>query len=168
MAATVAAASAFTSYRGGVLPEKKKIKEEVPGEEEVAEGLRTSEPMNAGSSVVPLYAVSPSSYCAPVSAALEYHFRRRSAIVEKREHMFLRAMSKAMRYYRIWIYSANVALFLGTLVYTVAFLSVIGDERLSFFPAIRLYQPSFIYSYCAILVQGGLLQVCSLVHLNPN
>lgn len=90
---------------------------------------------------------------------LQYHFSRRAAIGEKREHMFLRAMSKAMRYYRIWIYSANVALFLGTLVYTIAFLSVISDERLNFFPNIRLYQPSFIYSYCAILVQGGLLQV---------
>lgn len=106
---------------------------------------------------------SPQPYCTPVSAVLQYHFSRRSAIVEKREHMFLRAMSKAMRYYRIWIYSANVALFLGTLVYTIAFLSVIGDERLSFFPAIRLYQPSFIYSYCAILVQGGLLQALGCI-----
>lgn len=162
MAATVAAASAFSSYRGGLLPEaKKKIKEEVPGEkvDKEASGKVCLEPMNvvsdcASSSVLPLYAVS-----SPVSAALQYHFSRRSAIVEKREHMFLRAMSKAMRYYRIWIYSANVALFLGTLIYTIAFLSVIGDERLSFFPAIRLYQPSFIYSYAAILVQGGLLQV---------
>lgn len=163
MAATVAAASAFSSYRGGLLPEaKKKIKEEVPGETGEPSGDKGKvyeQSMNvlsdyASSSVLPLYAVS-----SPVSAALQYHFSRRSAIVEKREHMFLRAMSKAMRYYRIWIYSANVALFLGTLIYTIAFLSVIGDERLSFFPAIRLYQPSFIYSYAAILVQGGLLQV---------
>lgn len=172
MAATVAAASAFSSYRGGLLPERKRIKEEIPGEERADPvALQPEDPMNlvsscAGSSVLPLYAVSPVSYCAPVSAALQYHFSRRSAIVEKREHMFLRAMSKAMRYYRIWIYSANVALFLGTLVYSIAFLSVIGDERLSFFPAIRLYQPSFIYSYCAILVQGGLLQVGLLSFLS--
>ena len=98
-----------------------------------------------------------STYC---HSPLQYHYRRRAAIVEKREHMFLRAMSKAMRYYRIWIYSCNVALFVGTLIYFVAFLTVITDSRLNFFNNfIRLHEPSLIYSYCAILIQGGLLQV---------
>lgn len=68
-------------------------------------------------------------------------------------------MSKAMRYYRVWIYACNVALFLGTLIYLVAFLTVISDTKLIFFRNIRLYQPSFVYCYLAILVQGGILQV---------
>ena len=107
--------------------------------------------------------VSPySPYC---HSPLQYHFSRRAAIEDKREHMFLRAMSKAMRYYRVWIYSSSLLLFLATFIYAVAFLTVIVDERLNFFPNIRLYQPSFIYSYCAILVQGGLLQVSALAQV---
>lgn len=100
------------------------------------------------------------TYC---HSPLQYHYTRRAAIVEKREHMFLRAMSKAMRYYRIWIYSCNVALFIGTLIYTIAFMSIIGDSTLYFFPNIRLYQPTFIYSYFAIIVQGGLLQTIGCI-----
>ncbi|XP_075680601.1 uncharacterized protein LOC113791597 [Dermatophagoides pteronyssinus] len=87
-----------------------------------------------------------------------YHFGRRAAIGEKHEHMFLRAIGKAMQYYRIWIYSCNAALFIGTFIYVVAFITVITDSRLSLFPNIRLYHPSFIYAYLAIIIQGGLVQ----------
>jgi hypothetical protein len=27
------------------------------------------------------------------------------------------------------------------------------------FPTIKLYEPTFLYSYCALIIQGGILQV---------
>lgn len=102
------------------------------------------------------------------SSLHRYHFGRRAAIGEKHEHMFLRAIGKAMQYYRIWIYSCNAALFIGTFIYVVAFITVITDSRLSLFPNIRLYHPSFIYAYLAIIIQGGLVQVNNCGHIKSS
>lgn len=40
-----------------------------------------------------------------------------------------------------------------------AFIYVVNDSKMMLFPSIRLYQPTFLYSYCAIILQGGVLQV---------
>ena len=73
--------------------------------------------------------------------------------------MFLKTMNRAMRYYRFWIYSCNIALLFATIIYMFAFIYVLNDTKMMLFPSIRLYQPTFLYSYCAIILQGGVLQV---------
>ncbi|CAG2161592.1 unnamed protein product [Oppiella nova] len=72
--------------------------------------------------------------------------------------MFLKTMNRAMRYYRFWIYSCNIALLVATLIYLIAFICVLNDDKMMLFPSIKLYEPTFLYSYCAIILQGGVLQ----------
>lgn len=74
-------------------------------------------------------------------------------------------LQKAMRYYRFWIYSCNTALFIGTLVFIIAFVWILYDERMTLF-SIRLYHPTLIYGYAALLFQAGFLQVRDSIHLS--
>ena len=85
--------------------------------------------------------------------------RRRKPSITSGISMFLKTMNRAMRYYRFWIYSCNVALLFATIIYMFAFIYVLNDTKMMLFPSIRLYQPTFLYSYSAIILQGGVLQV---------
>lgn len=66
-------------------------------------------------------------------------------------------LQKAMRYYRLWIYTCNVVLLLGVVVFAVTAGSVLSDTRSRFVP-VPMYHPTFIYAYLALVAQGGLLQ----------
>lgn len=66
-------------------------------------------------------------------------------------------LQKAMRYYRLWIYTCNVVLLLGVVVFAVTAGSVLSDPRSRFVP-VPMYHPTFIYAYLALVAQGGLLQ----------
>ena len=70
--------------------------------------------------------------------------------------MFLK---RAMRYYRVWIYCCNIALFAATLVFVVLLIWFLTDIHMSLFPSISLYHPSFIYGFLALVLQGGVVQV---------
>ncbi|XP_076325967.1 tetraspanin-9-like [Tachypleus tridentatus] len=67
-------------------------------------------------------------------------------------------LNKAMRYYRFWIYSCNLALFLSVVIFVSLAAWTFSDYRMSFFPTIRLHHPTFIYAYLALILQGGILQ----------
>lgn len=70
--------------------------------------------------------------------------------------MFLHA---AMRYYRLWIYTCNLALLIGALAFSVAASWVLSDYRATLMPGLRLADPTFAYAVLALLLQGGLVQV---------
>lgn len=68
--------------------------------------------------------------------------------------------SRAMRYYRLWIYTCNTALLAGALAFCgAAARTVFLDYRRILIPSLTLYQPSFLYAYLALATQGGALQV---------
>ncbi|XP_067014041.1 uncharacterized protein [Anabrus simplex] len=68
--------------------------------------------------------------------------------------------AKAMRYYRLWIYTCNAVLLLSVLGFAiVAGKIVVADPRRYLVPGLSLYQPSFLYAYLALATQSGLLQV---------
>ncbi|RWS25401.1 tetraspanin-1-like protein, partial [Leptotrombidium deliense] len=69
--------------------------------------------------------------------------------------MFLK---KAMRYYRVWIYSCNLVLLVSTLVFLFLSIWITTDFHMSLFPSVRMYDPSILYGYFAVLLQGGIIQ----------
>ncbi|KRT86405.1 Tetraspannin [Oryctes borbonicus] len=72
--------------------------------------------------------------------------------------------SRAMRYYRLWIYTCNTAILAGTLAFVgAAVQNLILDYRRSLIPSLTLYQPSFLYAYLALATQGGALQLLGCV-----
>lgn len=71
---------------------------------------------------------------------------------------------RAMRYYRLWIYTCNTALLAGALAFCgAAARTVLFDYRRSLVPSLTLYQPSFLYAYLALATQGGALQLLGCV-----
>ncbi|KAH7953175.1 hypothetical protein HPB49_005735 [Dermacentor silvarum] len=60
----------------------------------------------------------------------------------------------AMRYYRLWIYTCNVALLLSALAFSVAAAWVLSDYRASLVPGLRLADPTFVYAVPALLLQA--------------
>lgn len=68
--------------------------------------------------------------------------------------------ARAMRYYRIWIYTCNAVLFLSVMIFcAVAGRVLVADYRRYLIPNLALYQPSFLYAYLALFTQSGVLQV---------
>lgn len=67
-------------------------------------------------------------------------------------------LHQAMRYYRLWIYTCNVALLGSALAFIVAATWTLSDFRASLVPGIGLADPSFAYAVAALLLQGGVLQ----------
>lgn len=66
---------------------------------------------------------------------------------------------KAMRYYRIWIYTCNAVLMLAVLAFCIAAGKLlVNDYRRHLIPHLTLHQPSLVYAYLALLAQSGLLQ----------
>lgn len=71
---------------------------------------------------------------------------------------------RAMRYYRLWIYTCNTALLAGALAFCgAAIKTVLLDYRRTLIPSLTLYQPTFLYAYLALATQGGALQVLGCV-----
>ncbi|KAJ8979177.1 hypothetical protein NQ317_018999 [Molorchus minor] len=63
---------------------------------------------------------------------------------------------RAMRYYRLWIYTCNTALLAGALAFSgAAARTILFDFRRSLIPSLTLYQPSFLYAYLALATQGA-------------
>ncbi|XP_022913650.1 23 kDa integral membrane protein-like [Onthophagus taurus] len=72
--------------------------------------------------------------------------------------------SRAMRYYRLWIYTCNTVILAGTLAFVgAAVQNVLLDYRRTLVPSLTLYQPSFLYAYLALATQGGALQLLGCV-----
>lgn len=68
--------------------------------------------------------------------------------------------TRAMRYYRLWIYTCNAVLLVSVLGFAiVAGRIVVADPRRHLVPGLSLYQPSFLYAYLALATQSGLLQL---------
>lgn len=71
---------------------------------------------------------------------------------------------RAMRYYRLWIYTCNTALLAGSIAFMgAAARTLVFDYRRSLIPSLTLYQPSFLYAYLALATQGGALQLLGCV-----
>ncbi|XP_037924771.1 uncharacterized protein LOC119660349 isoform X1 [Hermetia illucens] len=67
---------------------------------------------------------------------------------------------KAMRYYRLWIYTCNAVLLMAVIVFCgVAGKVLIADYRRLLVTGLNLGQPNFIYAYLALLMQSGFLQL---------
>uniref|UniRef100_A0A182VXU6 Tetraspanin n=1 Tax=Anopheles minimus TaxID=112268 RepID=A0A182VXU6_9DIPT len=67
---------------------------------------------------------------------------------------------KAMRYYRLWIYTCNAVLLMAVIVFCgVAGKILLSDYKRLLVNGLSLTQPSFIYAYLALLVQSGFLQL---------
>lgn len=72
--------------------------------------------------------------------------------------------TRAMRYYRLWIYTCNTALLAGSIAFCgAAARTFIFDYRRLLIPSLALYQPSFLYAYLALATQGGALQLLGCV-----
>ncbi|XP_031342381.1 tetraspanin-9-like [Photinus pyralis] len=72
--------------------------------------------------------------------------------------------TRAMRYYRLWIYTCNTALLAGSIAFCgAAARTLIFDYRRFLIPSLTLYQPSFLYAYLALATQGGALQILGCV-----
>ena len=50
-------------------------------------------------------------------------------------------------------------LFLSVVVFVCTAAWVFSDRRRLLLPSIRLYHPSFLYAYVALIMQGGVVQV---------
>lgn len=67
---------------------------------------------------------------------------------------------KAMRYYRLWIYTCNAVLLMAVIIFCgVAGKVLVADYRRLLVTGLNLGQPNFIYAYLALLVQSGFLQL---------
>lgn len=68
--------------------------------------------------------------------------------------------TRAMRYYRIWIYTCNAVLFVCVIGFMiVACKVVVADPRRTLIPDFTLTHPSLLYAYFALIVQSGFLQL---------
>ncbi|XP_044729782.1 uncharacterized protein LOC123293132 [Chrysoperla carnea] len=76
------------------------------------------------------------------------------------DKIFTNCNTRAMRYYRIWIYTCNAVLLVSMLGFcAVAGKTILGDYRRHLIPSLALYQPSFLYAYLAIFTQSGVIQI---------
>ena len=74
--------------------------------------------------------------------------------------MFLR---KAMRYYRLWIYTCNAVLLVSVLVFISVGAGVSSHEYLALVPAPSAYHPTLLYGYLALILQIGFIQAIGSV-----
>lgn len=70
---------------------------------------------------------------------------------------------KAMRYYRLWIYTCNLVLLISVLLFVAVGSYVFGDARMSLVTSVRYYHPTFLYAYAATVLQGGVIQVIGCI-----
>ena len=69
--------------------------------------------------------------------------------------MFLR---KAMRYYRLWIYTCNAVLFAAVVVLVAVAAHTASHPYFPLLPGPPAYDPTLIYAYTALLLQAGVIQ----------
>lgn len=68
--------------------------------------------------------------------------------------------TRAMRYYRIWIYTCNAVLFICVIGFIiVAWKVIVADPRRTLIPDFNLTHPSLLYAYFALIMQSGFLQL---------
>ncbi|XP_065215049.1 uncharacterized protein LOC135841788 isoform X2 [Planococcus citri] len=68
--------------------------------------------------------------------------------------------TRAMRYYRIWIYTCNAVLFVCVIGFIIVACKVIvADPRRTLIPDFNLTHPSLLYAYFALIMQSGFLQL---------
>lgn len=72
-------------------------------------------------------------------------------------------LHKAMRYYRLWIYSCNLVLLVSVMVFVALAAWALSDFHMALFPSVRFHQPTFVYAYLALVLQGGILQAIGCV-----
>ncbi|KAG8185114.1 hypothetical protein JTE90_014589 [Oedothorax gibbosus] len=75
--------------------------------------------------------------------------------VSQTASMFLQ---RAMRYYRLWIYSCNLVLLVSVVTFVCIAGWIVSDYRISLLPSFDLRHPSLLYAYLALALQGGALQ----------
>ena len=63
----------------------------------------------------------------------------------------------------LFIWFSFPVLFVSVLVFCATAFWVLSDNRRRLIQSVRLYQPSFLYAYLALLMQGGVIQVCQIV-----
>ncbi|XP_008482247.2 uncharacterized protein LOC103518943, partial [Diaphorina citri] len=67
---------------------------------------------------------------------------------------------KAMRYYKIWIYTCNIALFISIVGFVViSFKIIINNYKRKLIVDFHLLQPSLLYIYIALFIQCSFLQI---------
>ena len=77
----------------------------------------------------------------------------------------VRLALQAMRYYRLWIYASNVVLMGSVVIFVSAAAALLSDPRRTLLSAssVNLLQPSFVYAYLALVVQGGILPIVGCI-----
>nr|XP_018909222.1 PREDICTED: uncharacterized protein LOC109038578 isoform X1 [Bemisia tabaci] len=74
------------------------------------------------------------------------------------------SMNRAMRYYRLWIYTCNAVLLVSVVCFIIIGSKIIVfDSKRMLIPNFTLTQPSLIYAYSALLFQSGFLQFIGCV-----
>ena len=73
----------------------------------------------------------------------------------------VRLALQAMRYYRLWIYASNLVLMAGVVIFASVAAALLSDPRRQLLPttAVSPHQPSVIYAYAALVLQGAVLPV---------
>ena len=69
--------------------------------------------------------------------------------------MFLK---KAMRYYRLWIYTCNFVLLAAVVAMIVVAICTISHPYFRLLPSPPAYDPTFLYAYVALMLQAGFVQ----------
>ena len=77
----------------------------------------------------------------------------------------VRLALQAMRYYRLWIYASNVVLMSSVVIFMSVAGALLSDPRRSLLSttSVNLLQPSFVYAYTALVVQGGILPIVGCI-----
>ncbi|XP_057369518.1 uncharacterized protein LOC130690529 [Daphnia carinata] len=73
----------------------------------------------------------------------------------------VRLALQAMRYYRLWIYASNLVLMAGVVIFASVAAALLSDPRRQLLPpsAVSPHQPSVVYAYAALVLQGAVLPV---------
>lgn len=70
-----------------------------------------------------------------------------------------------MRYYRLWIYASNLVLMAGVVIFASVAAALLSDPRRQLLPpaAVSPHQPSVVYAYAALFLQGAVLPVVGCI-----
>lgn len=68
-------------------------------------------------------------------------------------------LQKAMRYYRLWIYTCNAVLFAAVVVLVVVATHTATHPYFPLLPGPPAYDPTYLYAYLALFLQAGVVQV---------
>ena len=129
---------------------------------ETNEGLRFRSnnlkqyPMLLSNTKLPPNAISRNSRITTANFLKSSASKRKETIGQ----ILINCKTRAMRYYRVWIYACNIILFVSVFSFCLIGCRVlIFDFRRSLVPNLSLLQPSFLYAYLALFTQCGLIQL---------